>query len=184
VKPARRFGYPARALKAFFRRQLPVPELSVLMVCLGNICRSPTAEGVLRTKLERLGLHERVRVESAGTHGEKGGAPDARAVAAAAKRGYDLSRIRSRRVVSAELAAYDLVLAMDSDNLAFLREACPRELQGRLRLLLREDGAPDDGRDVPDPYYGGPAGFEHVLDLIEAACDKLAQDLRARLGTS
>ena len=74
------------------------------MVCLGNICRSPTAEGVLRTKLERLGLKERVRVESAGTHGEKGGAPDARAVAAAAKRGYDLSRIRSRRVVAADLA--------------------------------------------------------------------------------
>ena len=90
------------------------------MVCLGNICRSPTAEGVLRTKLQRLGLDGRVRVESAGTHGEKGGAPDARAVAAAAKRGYDLSRIRSRRVVTADLASYDLVLAMDNDNLDFL----------------------------------------------------------------
>lgn len=161
-----------------------MPEFSVLMVCLGNICRSPTAEGVLRTKLERLGLQERVRVESAGTHGEKGGAPDARAVAAAAKRGYDLSRIRSRRVVAADLAGYDLVLAMDSDNLAFLREACPQRLQERVRLLLKDDGVPDDGRDVPDPYYGGPAGFEHVLDLIEAACDKLAQDLHRRLGTS
>lgn len=154
------------------------------MVCLGNICRSPTAEGVLRTKLERLGLHERVRVESAGTHGEKGGAPDARAVAAAAKRGYDLSRIRSRRVVAADLAGYDLVLAMDSDNLDFLLDVCRPELHGRIRLLLKEDVATGPGRDVPDPYYGGPAGFEHVLDLIEAACDKLAQDLRARLGTS
>ena len=153
------------------------------MVCLGNICRSPTAEGVLRTKLERLGLHDRVRVESAGTHGEKGGAPDARAVAAA-RRGYDLARIRSRRVVAADLAGYDLVLAMDSDNLEFLLEACQPELHGRIRLLLKDDAAPGDGRDVPDPYYGGPAGFEHVLDLLEAACDKLAQDLHRRLGTS
>ena len=154
------------------------------MVCLGNICRSPTAEGVLRTKLQRLGLQDRVRVESAGTHGEKGGAPDARAVAAAAKRGYDLSRIRSRRVVAADLAGYDLVLAMDNDNLEFLQEASAPELQGRIRLLLKDEAASGEGRDVPDPYYGGPAGFEHVLDLIEAACDKLAQDLRLRLGTS
>jgi protein-tyrosine phosphatase len=170
-------------LKFFFRRKPPVPEFSVLMVCLGNICRSPTAEGVLRTKLERLGLDQRVRVESAGTHGEKGGAPDARAVAAAARRGYDLSRIRARRVAARDLAGYDLVLAMDTDNLGFLRDACPAELQGRIRLLL-SDGAEGESRDVPDPYYGGPAGFEHVLDLIEAACDKLAQDLRLRLGTS
>ena len=154
------------------------------MVCLGNICRSPTAEGVLRTKLERLGLHDRVRVESAGTHGEKGGAPDARAVAAAARRGYDLARIRSRRVSAADLSGYDLVLAMDSDNLEFLLESCKPELHGRIRLLLKDDGASGNGRDVPDPYYGGPAGFEHVLDLIEAACDKLAQDLHRRLGTS
>jgi protein-tyrosine phosphatase len=170
-------------LKFLFRRKPPVPEYSVLMVCLGNICRSPTAEGVLRTKLQRLGLEHRVRVESAGTHGEKGGAPDARAVAAAAKRGYDLSRIRSRRVVASGLAAYDLVLAMDGDNLEFLHGACAPELRGRIRLLLNE-GANRPGRDVPDPYYGGPAGFEHVLDLIEAACDKLAQDLHRRLGTS
>jgi protein-tyrosine phosphatase len=170
-------------LKFFLRRKPPVPEFTVLMVCLGNICRSPTAEGVLRTKLQRLGLDERVRVESAGTHGEKGGAPDARAVAAASKRGYDLSRIRSRRVVAADLAGYDLVLAMDSDNLQFLRSVCSAELQGRVQLLLSE-GAAGQGRDVPDPYYSGPAGFEHVLDLIEAACDKLAQDLHRRLGTS
>ena len=168
---------------SFFRRKPPVPEYSVLMVCLGNICRSPTAEGVLRTKLERLGLHDRVRVESAGTHGEKGGAPDARAVAAAARRGYDLSRIRSRRVVAADLGSYDLVLAMDGDNLEFLHGACAPELQARIRLLLNDGGAAP-GRDVPDPYFGGPAGFEHVLDLIEAACDKLAQDLHRRLGTS
>ena len=154
------------------------------MVCLGNICRSPTAEGVLRTKLQRLGLDGRVRVESAGTHGEKGGAPDARAVAAAAKRGYDLSRIRSRRVVTADLASYDLVLAMDNDNLDFLREAALPGLHGRIRLLLKDEATAAEGRDVPDPYYGGPAGFEHVLDLIEAACDKLAQDLHRRLGTS
>lgn len=159
-----------------------MPEISVLMVCLGNICRSPTAEGVLRTKLQRLGLEERVRVDSAGTHGEKGGAPDARAVAAAAKRGYDLSRIRSSRVVAADLGSYDLVLAMDGDNLEFLHGVCSPELRGRVRLLLADPSGA--GHDVPDPYYGGPAGFEHVLDLIEAACDKLAQDLHRRLGTS
>jgi protein-tyrosine phosphatase len=154
------------------------------MVCLGNICRSPTAEGVLRTKLQRAGLAERVAVASAGTHGEKGGAPDARAVAAAAKRGYDLSRIRSRRVVAHELAAYDLILAMDRDNLEFLRSASPPEAVSRVRLLLGDESGPEGSRDVPDPYYGSPAGFEHVLDLIEAACDKLVQDLGARLGTS
>jgi protein-tyrosine phosphatase len=170
-------------LKFLFRRKPPVPEYTVLMVCLGNICRSPTAEGVLRTKLQRLGLEDRVRVESAGTHGEKGGAPDARAVAAAAKRGYDLSRIRSRRVVAADLGVYDLVLAMDADNLEFLHGACAPALRERIRLLLG-DGSGATARDVPDPYYGGPAGFEHVLDLIEAACDKLAQDLHRRLGTS
>lgn len=153
------------------------------MVCLGNICRSPTAEGVLRTKLQRLGLEARVRVESAGTHGERGAAPDARAVAAAAKRGYDLSSIRSRRVVAADLGTYDLVLAMDGDNLEFLHEACAPELRSRVRLLLADDAA-RNAHDVPDPYYGGPAGFDHVLDLIEVACERLAQDLRERLGTS
>jgi protein-tyrosine phosphatase len=154
------------------------------MVCMGNICRSPTAEGVLRAKLHRAGLDGRVAVASAGTHGDRGGAPDARAVAAAAKRGYDLSRIRSRRVAAKDLSAYDLIFAMDRDNLDHLRSVSPPEVVQRLRLLLDAAAGSDAARDVPDPYYGSPAGFEHVLDLIEAACDKIVQDLGRRLGTS
>lgn len=160
-----------------------MPELNVLMVCLGNICRSPTAEAVLRTKLARAGLGDRIAVASAGTHGERGGAPDARAVAAGAKRGYDLSNIRSRRVAPADFDRHDWVLAMDRDNLVNLEKLCPSPLQERLGLLLRH--APALGlHDVPDPYYGGPAGFDHVLDLIEPACDGLILTLRKRLGTS
>ncbi len=166
----------------FFRRK-PLPEINVLMVCLGNICRSPTAEGVLRTKLARAGLDGRVGVASAGTHGERGGAPDVRAVAAAAKRGYDLSSIRSRRVSSEDFDRHQWVLAMDGENLEHLQRLCPAPLHDRLGLLLRH--APALGlQDVPDPYYGGPAGFEHVLDLIEPACDGLVLTLRKRLGTS
>lgn len=157
----------------------------VLMVCLGNICRSPTAEGVLRTKLQRAGLDRRVDVASAGTHGERGSVPDARAVAAAARRGYDLSRIRSRRLTDKDFERFDLVLAMDLENLDHLMTQCPATHHDRLGLLL-ELGAPSLGlREVPDPYYGAPAGFERVLDLIEPACDGLIDTLQRRwLGTS
>lgn len=158
-------------------------DISILMVCLGNICRSPMAEGVLRTKLLRAGLDRRVEVASAGTHGERGGAPDARAVAAAARRGYDLSRIRSRRVVAKDFERYHLLLAMDRENLDYLGSICPEGCGDRLGLLL-DHGPPTLGvREVPDPYYGAPAGFERVLDLIEPACDSLVQNLRQRLGT-
>nr|WP_246312485.1 low molecular weight protein-tyrosine-phosphatase [Aquabacterium terrae] len=166
----------------FFRRR-PLPELNILMVCLGNICRSPTAEAVLRTKLARAGLDTRIVVASAGTHGERGGAPDARAVAAGAKRGYDLSGIRSRRLAVDDFERHDWVLAMDHDNLGHLEKMCPPELQERVGLLLQH--APGLGlHEVPDPYYGGPAGFDRVLDLIEPACDGLILTLRKRLGTS
>ncbi|MBI5257378.1 MAG: low molecular weight phosphotyrosine protein phosphatase [Burkholderiales bacterium] len=155
------------------------------MVCLGNICRSPTAEAVLRTKLAKAGLERHVEVGSAGTHGERGGAPDARAVAAAARRGYDLSRIRSRRLVVKDFERFDLLLAMDLDNLEHLSNQCPPGEHHRLGLLL-EMGAPSLGlREVPDPYYGAPAGFERVLDLIEPACEGLVVSLQRRLlGTS
>ncbi len=152
------------------------------MVCLGNICRSPTAEGVLRTKLARAGLDRHFEIASAGTHGERGGRPDARAVATAAKRGYDLSRIRSRRLADKDFDRFDLVLAMDLENLAYLRRACPPDQHDRLGLLL-ELGAPTLGlREVPDPYYGPVAGFEYVLDLIEPACDGLVLTLQQRLA--
>ena len=159
-------------------------EIRVLMICLGNICRSPTAEAVLRSKLQRAGLDGRIAVASAGTHGERGGAPDARAVAAAAKRGYDLSRIRSRRIATEDFERFDLLLAMDRENLEYLASQCPQPHQERLGLLL--DHAPKSLglREVPDPYYGAPAGFDRVLDLIEPACDGLVAELRRRLGTS
>lgn len=157
-------------------------RIGVLMVCLGNICRSPMAEAVLRTKLARAGLERQFEVDSAGTHSERGGRADARAVATAAKRGYDLSRMRSRRLSDKDFQRFDLVLAMDLENLAHLRQACPPDQHERLGLLL-ERGAPSLGqREVPDPYYGPVAGFEYVLDLIEPACDGLVLALQRRLA--
>jgi len=159
----------------FWKRSRPEAfETSVLMVCMGNICRSPTAEAVLRSKLQRAGLAERVRVGSVGTHASKGTPADPRAVAAAAKRGHDLRRMRTR---------FDLVLAMDLDNLANLKAACPEPWHDRLALLLDLAPNPEGVREVPDPYYGAPDGFERVLDLIEPACDTLVLRLRERLST-
>ncbi len=156
----------------------------VLMVCMGNICRSPTAEGVLRAKLQAAGLQRWVEVDSAGTHGfHVREAPDPRAQRHAAKRGYDLSALRARRVVAEDFERFDHVLAMDGDNLAFLRELAPPGSPARLDLLLsyaRSTAAP---RDVPDPYYGAAEGFERVLDLVEDACDGLVDHLRQRQGT-
>lgn len=150
---------------------------AVLMVCMGNICRSPTAEGVLRHKLAQVGLRERVRVDSAGTiSAHAGEEPDARAQTHAARRGYVLGGLRARQVRADDFERFDLILAMDLDNLAWLREACPAPLRSKLRLLMSY--APQLGRnEVPDPYYGGPAGFDAVLDLVEAACDGLLDHL-------
>jgi protein-tyrosine phosphatase len=141
----------------------------VLFVCMGNICRSPTAEGVTRTHAERLGVAEAFEFDSAGTHGyHVGNAPDARAREAAARRGYDLSRLKARQVNDYDFIRFDRILAMDRDNLALLRQSCPEQQQGKLGLFLEyaESIAEDE---VPDPYYGGPEGFERVLDMIENA---------------
>jgi protein-tyrosine phosphatase len=149
----------------------------VLAVCLGNICRSPTAEAVLRHKLEALGLAEHVEVDSAGTGGwHVGDPPDLRSQRHALRRGYDLSSLRARRVSELDFERFDLILAMDEDNLAELERLRPTQGRAELRLFA--------GRSVPDPYSGGPSGFERVLDLIEAASDGLARELAARLGTS
>jgi protein-tyrosine phosphatase len=158
-------------------------KLSVLMVCMGNICRSPTAEGVLRHKLRAAGLDERVHVASAGTHGDYhlGSPPDRRSQAHALKRGYDLSAQRAQKVESLHFERYDYILAMDEDNLEWLREACPPRHRAKLRLLMAY--APGGAAAVvPDPYYGGPAGFEAVLDLIEQACDAFVGHLAQQLG--
>ncbi|MDR2000426.1 MAG: low molecular weight phosphotyrosine protein phosphatase [Zoogloeaceae bacterium] len=151
----------------------------ILLICMGNICRSPTAEGVLRTKLEEAGLAGEVKVDSAGTHAyHVGEPPDPRSQKAAAKRGYRLEHLRARHVAAADFLRFDLILAMDRDNLALLQKACPPEERHRLGLLLNyaRDAHHDE---VPDPYYGGPSGFEQVLDLIEAACDGLIDSLRS-----
>ena len=154
-------------------------RLRVLMVCMGNICRSPTAEGVLRAKLGKVGLDRHVEVDSAGTHGYHAGEPpDRRAQKHAASRGYDLSKMRARRVVAADFERFDWVLAMDADNLERLRQLRPEGAPARLGLLMEHARRHADVREVPDPYYGPPAGFERVLDLVEDACEGLLLRLR------
>ena len=153
--------------------------MRVLMVCMGNICRSPTAEGVLRALGAELGPG--LVVGSAGTHDyHVGEPPDARAVHHAARRGYDLSTLRARQVVDEDFERHDLILAMDEDNLARLRRRCPAEHLHKLRLLLEFSKSAGGVREVPDPYYGGADGFERVLDLVEDAARGLLEELRAR----
>lgn len=147
--------------------------LRVLFLCMGNICRSPTAHGVLRAKLKAAGLEGRVEVDSAGTHGYHAGeAPDARSQQHARRRGYELGDLRARRLETTDFERFDLVLAMDADNLALAVQRCPPALRERLQLFLPY--ALGGGHQaVPDPYYGGAEGFEQVLDLVEAACEAL-----------
>ncbi|MEW6690064.1 MAG: low molecular weight protein-tyrosine-phosphatase [Pseudomonadota bacterium] len=150
--------------------------MKILLVCTGNICRSPSAEGVLKelSRKENLDLH----IDSAGTHDyHVGEAPDRRAVAHARRRGYDLSGLRARQVETADFERFDLILAMDRGHLRILERLCPRERRHKLRLFAA-------GEDVPDPYYGGPEEFERALDLIEAAARRLIDELRAHLRVS
>ncbi|MBA6133175.1 MULTISPECIES: low molecular weight protein-tyrosine-phosphatase [Pseudomonas] len=154
--------------------------MRVLFVCLGNICRSPTAEGVLRHQLQAAGLADRVQVASAGTGDwHVGKSPDSRTCKAALARGYDLSRQRAQQVKQRHFAEYDLVLAMDESNLRDLRALRPPTATGELDLFLRRYGAALD--EVPDPYYGGADGFEQVLDLIESACQALVLEIKGRI---
>ncbi len=155
-------------------------EHRLLFVCMGNICRSPTAEGAFRSfTLERapdLSIH----IDSAGTHAYHAGEPpDARARRAAERRGIDLSGLRARRVDETDFQRFDLILAMDLLNLETLRDRCPAEHQGRLHLLL-DFAAHSNVQEVPDPYYGGLQGFERVLDLVEEASVGLLEHLRKR----
>ncbi len=152
--------------------------MKILFVCLGNICRSPTAEGVTRAIAGKEAPDLVLELDSAGTAAyHAGSAPDARTVAAAARRGYQISHLRARVVTAEDFAAFDLILAMDQENLAVLRKRAPVAAQQRLRLFL--EFAPDqERREVPDPYYGGPNGFEDVLDLTEAAARGLLAHLR------
>ncbi len=153
----------------------------ILFVCMGNICRSPTAEGVLRAMVREAGLSDRVEIDSAGTGGWHAGAPpDERSAAAALRRGITLDGT-ARQVTAADLSAFDLVLAMDRENLRALRAVAPAGTEDRIRLLREYDPAAvaSGDLDVPDPYYGGERGFDDVLDLVEAACRGLVDELRA-----
>lgn len=157
---------------------------SVLFVCMGNICRSPTAHGVFRHKVQTQGLAERIRTDSAGTHDyHSGSPPDARAQLHAARRQYDLSDLRARQIRTSDFAHFDLLLAMDNDNLALMRTRCPPAHQGKLRRLT-EFCLAHDAKEVPDPYYGDSSGFERVLDLVEDACDGLLQYVRQEISKS
>ena len=154
--------------------------MRILFVCLGNICRSPTAEGVLRALATREAPELPLEVDSAGTADyHVGQPPDPRTRAAAARRGYDLSTLRARTVDSGDFERFDLILAMDRENLQDLKRRAPSHAHERLRLFL--EFAPDAPADVPDPYYGGPNGFEEVLDLVETATRGLLTHLRQRL---
>ena len=152
---------------------------SVLFVCMGNICRSPTAEGVFQDLVSREGLTDRIQIASAGTHGwHVGNPPDPRSVEAAARRGIDLSGQRSQQFRAADHDRHDYVLAMDRENLQFLRQLHNDAARARLSLFL--EFAPHIREtDVPDPYYGAGDGFEIVLDMIEAASAGLLADIRA-----
>lgn len=154
----------------------------VLFVCMGNICRSPTAEGVFKAMVANENLHDRIESDSAGTHGYHiGSPPDPRALAAAEARGYDLEQLRARRVATGDFNVFDLVLAMDTENRVALHRICPANRSDRLKLFL--DFAPDlKEREVPDPYYGARSDFEHVLDLAEAGSKGLIAAIRQRIG--
>jgi protein-tyrosine phosphatase len=152
--------------------------VSVLFVCTGNICRSPTAEGVFRAMLKSTGLAEQVAVDSAGIAGyHKGEPPDERSTITARNRGIDLSNQRARQLDSEDFETFDFLVAMDQTHFDHMMRLCPESETARIKLLL--DYAPQVGtRNVPDPYYGAHDGFNYVLDLVEAGSTGLLQEVR------
>ncbi|UCV06134.1 low molecular weight protein-tyrosine-phosphatase [Dechloromonas denitrificans] len=154
----------------------------VLLVCMGNICRSPTAEGVLRQYIKNNELGDRVEVDSAGTHGyHVGEAPDARTQRAAAARGYNLTQFRARKVARQDLDYFDLILAMDRSNLENLLRMATPEQKTRIKLFM-EFAKNFDDEEVPDPYYGLGHGFDLVLDMVEDGAQGLIDEIRGRLA--
>ncbi|MDT8383153.1 MAG: low molecular weight protein-tyrosine-phosphatase [Gammaproteobacteria bacterium] len=155
-------------------------KIKVLFVCMGNICRSPTAEGVFAAQVKGKNLEHLIEVDSAGTHAYHiGQGPDERSRSAALKRGIDLSELRARRAVAADFDYFDYVLAMDRDNYQRLEAICPPASRYKLHLFM--SFAPNlEHEEVPDPYYGGPMGFERVLDMIEHAAEGLLQEIQLR----
>lgn len=154
-------------------------DFSVLFVCLGNLCRSPTAHAIFEHKVARCGL--KVHIDSAGTSGfHSGSLPDRRTCEAGESRGYNFAKQRSRPVMDEDFVRFDLILAMDQSNLGDLLERCPEEHRHKVHLFLEYAGHSE--KEVPDPYYGGRRGFDLVLDLVEQGCDGLIQKIKSRKG--
>jgi protein-tyrosine phosphatase len=153
-------------------------KIKVLFVCMGNICRSPTAEGVFTKLVKDHKLEARFAIDSAGTHAyHVGNEPDLRSQSAALERGVDLSSLRARQVINGDFEDFDFLLAMDDENYSILINACPEQYQTKIKYFL--DYAPHlNERQVPDPYYGGQYGFERVLDMIEEASAGFLKTLR------
>lgn len=153
-------------------------KISVLFVCLGNICRSPTAHGMFLDLVQKEGLEQRVFVDSAGTHAyHVSEPPDQRAQEAARKRGVDLSPLRARKATAGDFELFDYILAMDRSNYEHLMELCPSGFEYKLKLFM--EFAPQMGyEEVPDPYYGGPSGFDRVFDMVEEASRGLLEHIR------
>lgn len=153
----------------------------VLFVCLGNICRSPTAHGVFAAKVREAGLTHLIEIESCGTGSwHVGEPPDRRASKYAAKRGYDLSHLRAQQVRNTDFYNFDYILAMDNANLRELQQLAPKDTKAGLKLFLSYTSLPET--EVPDPYYGGDDGFDHVLDLVESAAEGLLEEITRAIG--
>ena len=155
-------------------------KIKVLFVCMGNICRSPTAHGVFAAQVTNEGLLDRIEVDSAGTHAyHVGEPPDSRAQETALRKGIDLSEQRARRARSEDFLHFDYIVAMDQDNYHSLSAICPDGREDKIHMLM--DFAPDfRTREVPDPYYGGPTGFDRVVDMVESACTGLLDEVKPR----
>lgn len=154
--------------------------MKVLFVCLGNICRSPTAEAVFRSYLKQHKLESQVTVDSAGTGDwHVGHSPDKRAILKGKQRGYDLSRLKARQASEDDFAQFDYILAMDKQNLIDLQSLMPTDSQINPELFLNYAGL--EQAEVPDPYFGGDKGFDEVIDLVEKACEGLIKDIKQRL---
>lgn len=154
---------------------------SVLFVCMGNICRSPAAEAIFKARVTEAGLQDRIRCDSAGTLGyHTGELPDPRMRIAGRARGYSLDS-RARQVTAADLRSFDEIIAMDEDNLRYLQSLQAKSGGTASLSLMCDYGQDPQTREVPDPYYGGDSGFEHVLDLLETTCSGLLDSIRQRL---
>ncbi len=156
------------------------PHVKVLFVCMGNLCRSPLSQGVFEKLVSDAGLSKMIQVDSAGTHTYYiDSRPDKRAQTIAKKRGYDLSRQRARRLTSFDLENFDYLVAMDRDNMDYLKSNCPPGMESKLRLLMTFT-ANCGFEEIPDPFYGGLSGFERVVNLIEDAVPGLLNEIRSR----